>query len=171
MTVPSTIADLSTVAADNSPQGSEPIGTSLDNYIRSGFSFIKQLSNEKANLSGSLFFGAFGYGLGAGGTVTQATNKGTAVTLSKPCGQIELSNSALGAGVIAQFVFNNSLIGPKDKIDVWVNRGTSTLQNYRVWASTFNDTGKCYVEVKNETAGSLSDAVVLGFQISKGAVG
>lgn len=34
MPVPNTMADLSTLAGSNSPTGTEPIGNSLDNYIR-----------------------------------------------------------------------------------------------------------------------------------------
>lgn len=34
MAVPSTMQDLSTLASSNSPQGTEAIGNSLDNYIR-----------------------------------------------------------------------------------------------------------------------------------------
>ena len=42
MAVPTTITDLSTTAASNSPAGSESIGTSLDDYIRSVQAIIKQ---------------------------------------------------------------------------------------------------------------------------------
>ena len=44
-----------------------------------------------------------GYGPGAGGTVTQATSKSTAVTLNKPSGQITMHNGSLGAGASAMF--------------------------------------------------------------------
>jgi hypothetical protein len=49
MAVPSTIADLSVTASDNSPSGSEPIGTALDNYIRAHGAFIAQLEANKAD--------------------------------------------------------------------------------------------------------------------------
>jgi hypothetical protein len=42
MAVPTTITDLSTTAASNSPSGSESIGTSLDDYLRSVQAIIKQ---------------------------------------------------------------------------------------------------------------------------------
>lgn len=73
MPVPSTIADLSTIAADNSPHGSESIGTSLDNYIRSAFAFIKQLSTRYEQLStGS---GASGtWGISITGNAATATS-------------------------------------------------------------------------------------------------
>lgn len=114
--------------------------------------------------------GGLGYGTGSGGTVTQLTSKSTAVTLNKPCGQITTNNSVLTSGAIAQFVFNNSIISATDKVDVWVLGGTGNLQNYRVWASPFSTSGLCYVEVKNESAGSLSEALILGFYVAKGVI-
>jgi len=43
MPVPNTIADLDVVAANNSPAGSDSIGTSLDDYLRSHAGIIKKL--------------------------------------------------------------------------------------------------------------------------------
>lgn len=51
MPVPSTIADLSSTASSNYPSGSESIGTSLDDYIRSHAAIIKQVSDAKADTS------------------------------------------------------------------------------------------------------------------------
>jgi hypothetical protein len=42
MAVPSSLSDLSTTAASNAPSGSESIGTSLDDYLRSIQAIIKQ---------------------------------------------------------------------------------------------------------------------------------
>ena len=44
MAVPTSIADLDVTAANNSPSGSEPVGTNLDNYLRAHASIIKQVS-------------------------------------------------------------------------------------------------------------------------------
>lgn len=43
MPVPVTWADLSITPANNSPKGSEPVGTQMDDYLRSAFAFLKQL--------------------------------------------------------------------------------------------------------------------------------
>jgi hypothetical protein len=43
MAVPSVITDLSTTAASNSPAGSDPIGTTLDDFLRADGAFIRQL--------------------------------------------------------------------------------------------------------------------------------
>lgn len=45
MSLPTVITDLSTTAASNSPAGSDPIGTSLDDYLRIIQVFVKQLFN------------------------------------------------------------------------------------------------------------------------------
>ena len=44
MGVPATLADLDPIAANNSPSGSDPIGTNLDDYLRSHAAMIKQAS-------------------------------------------------------------------------------------------------------------------------------
>ena len=41
MPVPSQMSELSTIAASNSPAGTEAVGTNLDNYLRAGFSLIR----------------------------------------------------------------------------------------------------------------------------------
>lgn len=43
MPVPNTIADLSQSAASNSPLGTDTVGPSLDDYLRAGFSFTRQM--------------------------------------------------------------------------------------------------------------------------------
>ena len=44
MGVPATLDDLDPIAANNSPSGSDPIGTNLDDYLRSHAAMIKQAS-------------------------------------------------------------------------------------------------------------------------------
>lgn len=41
MAVPSTMSDLSTLAGSNSPDGSEVIGNSLDNYLRAHAAILR----------------------------------------------------------------------------------------------------------------------------------
>jgi hypothetical protein len=43
MPVPQSWTDLSVVAASNSPAGTEAVGTQMDDYLRAGFAFSKQL--------------------------------------------------------------------------------------------------------------------------------
>lgn len=53
MTVPSSMYDLDTTAANNSPSGSETIGTSLDDYLRAIQAVIKQGASQGANIASS----------------------------------------------------------------------------------------------------------------------
>ena len=109
-----------------------------------------------------------GYGAGAGGTVTQATNKSTAVTLNKPTGQITMSNAALAAGTSVSFVLNNTLISGADIIIVNTSVTAVDGRSYRVEAIN-NGAGSATLRVTNITGGSLSEALALNFAVIKGA--
>ena len=109
-----------------------------------------------------------GYGTGSGGTVTQLTSKSTAVTLNKPCGQITMHNAALGAGASVTFVVNNSLVAYIDNAVVTIAGGTGGYSNNRVQATCYG--GGIAITVTNQTAGSLSEALVLNFTVIKGAI-
>ena len=106
-----------------------------------------------------------GYGTGAGGTVTQATSKFTAVTLNKPCGLITMHNAALAAGDSVYFTLNNTLLASADVVGVTLN---SYGSNYRV--ETVNITnGSVVFRVTNVTVNPLSESLVINFAIIKGA--
>jgi hypothetical protein len=108
-----------------------------------------------------------GYGTGAGGAVTQLTSKSTGVTLNKPCGQITMHNAALAAGASIAFQLTNSLInGSSTVIPNVLNSSVSDGANYQVWAAT--DGGAAKIIIKNVSAGSLSEAVVISFAIIRG---
>lgn len=117
------------------------------------------------NLAVTLGTGSLGYGTGAGGTVTQATDKTTSVTLNKPTGQITMNNAALGAGAFVLFGLSNTLIASADV--VIVNAGGNG--NYRVEAASISY-GAVDIRVTNTTGGSLSDALLINFTILKGAI-
>ena len=109
----------------------------------------------------------FGYIAGGGGTVTQATNKATGVTLNKPSGQITMNNAALAAATIVSFTFTNSTISSTDLLVInHVSGGT-------VGAYTFTaacGSGSATIYVRNATSGSLGEAIVLRYAVIKGAV-
>ncbi|MCT9125417.1 hypothetical protein [Cupriavidus gilardii] len=54
MPVPNTIADLSQSAGSNYPLGTDTVGPDLDNYLRAGFSFTRQVFDGSSNLLGSI---------------------------------------------------------------------------------------------------------------------
>lgn len=108
-----------------------------------------------------------GYGPGAGGTVTQATSKSTAVTLNKPTGQITTHNAALAAGSYVFFTFNNTLI-TSTSVVVVAATGGGTGSEYQAWVS-YSDTGVAVVCLRNNSGSSASDAVGIRFNILAGA--
>lgn len=111
-----------------------------------------------------------GYGLGAGGTVVQATSKSTAVTLNKPTGQIAMHNAELADGALVTFQLNNNLITTVDAliltIDAYSIIGIPT-EKYSVSGTVFGS--GAYITVKNISAGSLSEALRINFTVIKGA--
>lgn len=111
---------------------------------------------------------AHGLGYSAGGAVTQATNKATAVTLNQLTGTITMNGAALAAGAIATFVLNNNLLAANDQLVVTHHSG-GTIGPYLLnGRATGAGTGS--IAVRNTSAGSLSEAIVLKFSILKAAI-
>lgn len=114
--------------------------------------------------------GGIGYQAGSGGAVTQATSKGTSVTLNKPSGQITMNNAALAAGAIAAFVVNNSLMKSTDSVVLTMKQdGVTNLANYNVWPLAASADGSFIVCIRNIAGASLSEAPIINFAIVKGA--
>ena len=136
-------------------------------YTEYGFNIAKEVMRLKAygDLLLTAGTGALGYGTGAGGTVTQVTSKTTSVTLNKPTGQITMNNAALAAGVTVGFIFNNTLLSINDTLNLSMSSGT--VGSYNIWCQPAN--GLAVIQVKNISAGSLSEAVVINFDVIKGA--
>ncbi len=102
-----------------------------------------------------------------GGTVTQATNKSTGVTLNTESGQITMNNAALAAAAEVSFTVTNSKIAATDV--VVVNHGSGgTAGSYLVNANAIAS-GSFAVTVSNVSSGSLSEAIVINFVALKGA--
>lgn len=131
------------------------------NGIATGIKVLK-IFNDTLHVNPA---GGLGYGTGAGGTVTQATSKSTAVTLNKPCGRITTHNEDLAAGASVLFAVNNTVVGETDCI-LFSTVGTT---NYRVEQS-FAGSGQFGIRLTNLSGGSLSNAVVINFAIIKGAL-
>ncbi len=112
--------------------------------------------------------GALGYGVGAGGTVVQATSKSTDVTLNKLCGQITMHNAALAGGGIERFIFYNSLIVNGDEVSVWISNSIGATSTHIVWVDGVGG-GACGICVRNIATYSLSVPIQIGFTVRKGA--
>lgn len=111
-----------------------------------------------------------GYASGAQGTVTQATDKGTGVTLNKSAGRITMNNAALAGGAVVSFVLTNSLISTNDTIIVNVSSNTtgSAAGAYTTYIS-YMSAGTALISLRNLSATSYSEAVIINFSIIHGA--
>ena len=115
------------------------------------------------NLGYSTSTGTFGYTAGSG-NVTQATNKSTGVTLDAPCGRITMNGAALSASTTVSFTLTNSSIAANDVLILnHVSAGTAGSYLLNAQAAA----GSATINVRNITAGSLSEAIVIGFAIIK----
>lgn len=106
-----------------------------------------------------------GYATGAGGTVTQATNKSTGVTLNKICGQITLASDNVGNGASRTFTVTNSAVASTDGALVWVASG-GTVGAYELWVSAVG-AGSFSITLRNISGGALNETPVLGFAVLK----
>ena len=113
------------------------------------------------NLGYNATTGAFGY-LNGTGAITQATNKATGVTLNSPSGQITLNGDALAADTTVSFTLTNSSITANDVLILnHISAGTAGSYLLNAQAAA----GSAIINVRNITAGSLSEAIVIGFAV------
>lgn len=102
-----------------------------------------------------------------GTTVTQATNKSTAVTANAASGQITMNNAALADGAEVTFQVNNDTVSATDV--VVVNHASAGTAGAYVVSVTAVAAGSFKITVGNVSGGSLSQAIVLNFVALKGA--
>jgi hypothetical protein len=122
-------------------------------------------NNAGAYAGGPLFSLATGtLGYNAGGTVTQATNKSTAVTLNGASGRITMNGAALAADTTVSFTLNNSSITSSDLL-ILNHTGVGASGSYLL--NAVPAAGSAAINVRNVTAGSLSEAIVIGFAVIK----
>lgn len=104
-----------------------------------------------------------GYTTAAQGTVTQATDKSTAVTLNKSAGRITMNAASLAASTAVSFTLNNSLISANDIVITNISAG-GTAGAYTTYVSSMT-TGSAVITLRNMTAGALAEAVVVNFAL------
>ena len=107
-----------------------------------------------------------GYTAAAQGTVTQATSKSTGVTLNKPAGVITMNNASLATATNATFTLTNSFISANDVIVLTLASGQTTPGTYNVFVNAVA-AGTASITLRNISAGSLSEAIVVNFSIIK----
>ena len=106
-----------------------------------------------------------GYTTAGQGTVTQLTSKSTGVTLNKSAGRITMAADALANGVAVSFTLTNSFISTNDVLILCVSAG-AVLDPvaYTVYTSSLA-AGSAVVTLRNLSATSRSEAVVVNFAL------
>jgi hypothetical protein len=152
---------LGDIAIVGTPSGNLVVGANGSN---AGLRFINA-SNTITTLGNFYLKGAaekFGYDTGAGGTVTQLTNKSTGVTLNRPTGLITTANSILNADTTATFTLTNSVISSTDIILLQhVSGGT----NGSYTLNAFPGAGSAVISIRNITGGNLTQQPVIRFVV------
>lgn len=155
--------------------------TSADTVLTAFGKLQKQITDLDAakfaktggNITGNALLtsgGGLGYGAGSGGTVSQATNKTTGVTLNKPSGYITTFAGSIAANSNAAFQVSNSTVGDGDTITVNLVGGVTSGTVYMVDAQAVG-AGGFYIIVRNVTgtATPSGDAPTIQFNVHKGA--
>jgi len=106
-----------------------------------------------------------GFYTGAGGTITQATSKATTFVLNKQCGVITTAGDILNAATIVSATFTNSKIAATDAVIVNHVSG-GTLGAYTI--NIAPGAGTATLTLRNNTAGNLTETLVLNFVVIKG---
>lgn len=113
----------------------------------------------------------FGYatGNGAGGAVTQATNRATGVTLNTLSGQITTNSASLAAEASAVFVVTNNKVAATDVVLVSIASGTVALNTDVVVSAVAAGSFSLTVINNNVAAGTAeTGAIVINFAIIRG---
>lgn len=106
-----------------------------------------------------------GYATGAGGAVTQMTDRSTGVTLNTLTGAITTNNASLAAGAEAEFTVTNSTVAAADTIVLSIKTesttGTTLFFVSTVAAGSFKITGTNLHASTADTSASVINFVVL----------
>ena len=109
--------------------------------------------------------GSLGYTASTYGTVTQATNKSTAVTLNTVTGRITMNDASLSQNSAVTFTLNNTQLGGNDVLIVNIaGGGTPGSYNLEICC---NQVGSALLKLRNMTNNSLAEPVEILFAILK----
>lgn len=144
--------------------GAFAVSLSLSDFHNSPLTDVFKVSTAGALVTAPV---PLGYGVGTGGTVTQSTSKGTAVTLNKPSGKITTHAGSIAANSTAHFIVNNTFCNADCVVSANIVGGTGNVNAYTL--STFPFANGFYVSIRNQTAGALGDALQIQFNIIKGS--
>lgn len=133
---------------------------------------IEDNVNSALKEDGVLMRKKFGYGTGngAGGAVTQATNRATGVTLNTLSGQITTNAASLAAEASAVFTVTNSKVAATDVVLVSIASGTVALNTDVVVSAVAAGSFNLTVINNNAAAGTAeTGAIVINFVVIRSA--
>lgn len=139
--------------------GGTPLATSSWNFAANS---IVSVTGFLVNVATA----AIGYSTGAGGAITQLTNRTTGVTLSTPTGQITTNNTTLAAEAAAVFTVTNTKVLIGDVIAVSIQSG-SNGGNTKVTVNTVA-AGSFVIQVANDNAAAgtaETGAIIINYAI------
>ena len=112
--------------------------------------------------------GGIGYTDGAGASVTQATNRTTAVTINALCGSITTNNTSLAAEASAIFTVNNNAVAVGDVVVVSQRSGAVALLT-DVLVSTVANGSFVLKVINGEAAAGTAEtgAIIINFAVIK----
>ena len=144
----------------------KPIGVAYEDQNIVGADTVNATTVSGTDINGVDIYASdeIGYAAAAQSTVTQLTDKSTGVTINASAGRITMSNATLNAATNVAFTMTNSKISTKDLVIVNVAGGVASNVTYNCWVSG-HAAGSCAFVLRNISAGSLSEAVVLNFAI------
>lgn len=145
-------------------------GTAIDfstnDFTGVGSIACGEVASTKAIKSSSSSDG-IGYATGAGGQVTQGTNKATGVTLDAVAGTIITDSANLNAGAIVSFTVSNAYVVGTDVPVIAIKGQTGTANAYNFWVENVKD-GQFDIVLYNVSASNLADSIEFNFCLFKG---
>ena len=110
--------------------------------------------------------GGIGYATGAGGAVSQATDRTTGVTLSKLSGQITTQATSLAAAALVSFTVTNTTVAIGDTIILSIQSGPTTVGT--IAYVTTVAAGSFQITLKNLHAATAdTGAAIINFAVIK----
>lgn len=150
------------------PSSCNTSSSALNWTTNSGFGACNNAINAKTVTATAPTGTGIGYATGAGGAVTQATDRVHGVTLSTLAGQITTNNASLAAEAAATFVVTNTTVALGDTIILSIQSG-SNGGNTKVFVSTVT-AGTFSITVANDNASggtAETGAIIINYAVLK----
>lgn len=126
--------------------------------------------NAQLLSSGNFTRGGIGYTTGAGASVTQLTNRTTAVTINALSGTITTNNASLAAEAGAVFLVNNAAVQIGDVVVVSQRSGAVGVMTDVAVSLTTNGSFSINVMNNNASGGTAeTGAIIINFCVIKGS--